>query len=306
MLKEALDKYDFINPTPRFVRHNENMTYCITDENGQYVLRIHKPANGFSVDFLRLGVAHDKFIESEIEVLTYLENTSSLGTQKVIRNKNGEPVTALSDGSLVTSLEWVKGETLENVEITNELAFKLGKMIGNVHRSMSKVKIENRYIYGTEMIDKLLKEARYTIAAKHYDKEQGSIIIDTLLKIKIKLDNDKNRFSFVHADLGKSNILLCNESIVPIDFSLSGYCLPEMDLASIFGHINNDKLRREIFRGYESNCCIKVDEKAIQACLCLQVLLFIICQHEKIYKQPWIKKSMERWCNEIFLPYLQG
>lgn len=32
MLKEAIiDKYNFVNPTPRFVRHNENMTYSITD-----------------------------------------------------------------------------------------------------------------------------------------------------------------------------------------------------------------------------------------------------------------------------------
>jgi len=306
MIEEAIDKYDFINPTPRFVRHNENMTYCITDDNGQFVLRIHKPTNGFSVDFLRLGVTHDKFIESEMEVLTHLESISQLGTQKVIRNKSGEPITALSDGSLVTSLEWVKGKTLENVEITNELAFRIGMMIGSVHTSMRKVKIKNRYIYGAEMIDKLLEEARYAIAAKHYDKEQGSIIMDTLLKIKMKMDNDKNRFSFVHADLGKSNLLLCNEAIVPIDFSLSGYCLPEMDLASIFSHINNDKLNEEILHGYESYCSIEVDEKAIQACLSLQVLLFIICQHEKIYNQPWIEESMGRWCNEIFLPYLQG
>ncbi|MEW9079611.1 MAG: hypothetical protein AB2402_14120 [Terrisporobacter glycolicus] len=120
------------------------------------------------------------------------------------------------------------------------------------------------------------------------------------------MDNDKNRFSFVHADLGKSNLLLCNEVIVPIDFSLSGYCIPEMDLASVFSHINNGKLNEEILHGYESYCSIKVDERAIQACLNLQVLLFIICQHEKIYNQTWIEKSMGRWCNEMFLPYLQG
>ena len=306
MIEEAIEKYNFVNPTSRFVRHNENITYCITDDNGQYVLRIHKPSNGFSVDFLRLGVAQDKFVESEIEVLTYLENTSQLGTQKVVRNKSGEPITTLRDGSLVTALEWVKGKTLENMEITNELAFRLGWMIGSVHKSMSKVKIENRYIYGAKMIDKLLEEVRYAIAAKHYDKEHGAIIIDTLLKIKMKMDKDKNRFSFVHADLGKSNLLLCNEAIVPIDFSLSGYCLPEMDLASIFSHINNDKLNKEILKGYESYCSIKVDEKAIQTCLSLQVLLFIICQHEKIYNQPWIEKSMERWCNDIFLPYLKN
>lgn len=174
-------------------------------------------------------MTHDKFIESEMEVLTYLEKIFQLGTQKVIRNKSGEPVTVLSDGSMVTSLEWVKGKTLENVEITNELAFMIGMMIGSVHTSMRKVKIENRYIYGSEM-----------------------------------------------------------------------------DLASIFSHINNDKLNEEILHGYESYCSIKVDEKAIQACLSLQVLLFIICQHEKIYSQPWIEKSMGRWCNEIFLQYLQG
>jgi len=78
MIEEAIKKYNFVNPTSRFVRHNENMTYCITDDNGQFVIRIHKPSNGFSVDFLRLGVAQNKFVESEMEVLTYLENTSQL------------------------------------------------------------------------------------------------------------------------------------------------------------------------------------------------------------------------------------
>jgi len=49
-ISQAIKLYVFAQPKAELIRHNENMTYKITDFDKSYVLRVHKPVEGFSPD----------------------------------------------------------------------------------------------------------------------------------------------------------------------------------------------------------------------------------------------------------------
>lgn len=50
LLAEALNQYSFQQPQVKMIRHNENQTYQVIDGQNQYLLRIHLPIDGFSVE----------------------------------------------------------------------------------------------------------------------------------------------------------------------------------------------------------------------------------------------------------------
>ena len=66
MIHEALNCYDFKNPDVELLRHNENMTYKVTDVEKSYVLRIHKPSEGFNLELLRSDVDKTDLVIGEM------------------------------------------------------------------------------------------------------------------------------------------------------------------------------------------------------------------------------------------------
>lgn len=304
IINEAVKHYNFSDCKFELIRHNENMTYKITNDNKNYILRIHKPVKGFNLDFLRNGKGQNELIESEIKILEYLSEKSSINTQHVIKNMNGNSITVLDNGLLVTVLEWINGETLENVDITNEIAFKIGIMIGKIHNAFSEIGTLNRYEYDERLLLKMISECDEALIKKHLDERQADIIKNTLEFMRNYILKSKKQYVLVHADLSKSNLIYNDNEIIPIDFSLSGYSLPEMDLASVFSNINDDKLNEEILNGYISTCNDEVDMKGIDIFFCFQILLFIISQHDKFGKESWFLEKVNEWCEEKFKPLI--
>ncbi len=105
----------------------------------------------------------------------------------------------------------------------------------------------------------------------------------------------------VHSDLGKSNLIYRSGSIDPIDFSLSGVCVPKMDLASAFSHIHDEKLNGSVLNGYTSVFGNTVDSKEVDVCICLQLLLFVLCQHNIVAGEPWFPGMVDSWCRNQFV-----
>lgn len=304
MINKALDFYNFDISNVELIRHNENMTYKVTDSEKSYVLRIHKPSEGFNVDLLHTDRDKTDLIIGEVELLQQLFARGNSQTQKVKLNIYGNPVTILNDESSVTVLEWIEGITLDNVNINAETAFKLGVMIGEMHNVLAYCSVKNRFYYNGTLLSKMINEASNALMQGHFNEQQANTIIDTLSYIRDYLTEENERFMIVHADLGKSNLIYNNDTIIPIDFSLSGYCIPEMDLASAFTHINDAALNREILNGYKSICDFNIENKGIDVCFCLQILLFIITQHNKFAGESWFKDRLNVWCESHFAPLL--
>jgi len=304
MIDNALQLYNFNNPNAALIRHNENMTYKITDGTKSYVMRIHKPVEGFNLDLLRLNIDKTDLIIDEMKILQFLDSRGYLSTQKVKHSTSGKSVALLDDKAPVTALNWIEGVTIENIDLTPEIAFNLGIMIGKLHNALTQFTPKNRYHYDSALLLRMINEASKALIQKHFTKQQAKTIIDTLLCIKEYLSHTEDRFIIVHTDLGKSNIIHQNNILIPIDFSLSGYCIPEMDLASAFAHINADALNQEILKGYESISKHKLDNIGINICFCLQILLFIICQHNKFASESWFQDNLIRWCDTYFTPLI--
>ena len=306
MVAHALENYGFKNLVVAFLRHNENMTYKITDGGKSYVLRVHKPTEGMDMSFLRMGKTLLEHVTSEMELLQSLRGEGSLGTQKVICNKYGSFVSFLEDGTPVTVLEWIEGDTLDNMEISPDTAEEIGKMIGRLHTDVSKLTIKGRYSYDFNMLSRMITEVDNACTQGHYATSHVTTMKDTIEHIQEYFSHTQRNFILTHADLGKSNLVWNDGRVVPIDFSLSGYCIPEMDIASVFSHINDETLNPNILRGYQSTCEFIPDEKGIAACFCFQILLFLTAQHNRIAGEPWLSVKMDDWCEGYFRPLLGG
>ena len=305
MLEEALSNYAITVKASELIRHNENMTYKIRGKNQKYILRIHKPIKGFNLGLLRMGKEAFFMIEEEMILLDTLAKKTNLGTQRVVRNKQDQFVTILADGTPATLLEWVNGCTLEQVTLTDAICFELGVMIAKMHQGFHEISLCHRYRYDGELLSKMMEEACVAYECGHFTEEQMKVIGKTLELIQEYMVSNQQRFTLVHSDLSLSNLIYENGSIIPIDFSLSGSSVPEMDVASVCSHIVKREFHQAIRNGYESILGDCLDSKGIEACSCLQILLFVVCQHNAVAKESWFPDALNRWCKDFFLPLIQ-
>jgi hypothetical protein len=74
ILFEALSLYSLDNPKSELIRHNENMTYKVIDSDKQYVMRIHKPIDGFSPILSNIDCTRGTLIRNELNIITALKS----------------------------------------------------------------------------------------------------------------------------------------------------------------------------------------------------------------------------------------
>jgi thiamine kinase-like enzyme len=114
------------------------------------------------------------------------------------------------------------------------------------------------------------------------------------------LQERKEDFILIHADLGKTNLIYNEGIITPIDFSLSGYSLPEMDLADMLSSLNNDKLRPFLIDGYNSISKHRANQLHIEIYEAFSVILYIAYHHNKLSNNiDSFNIKLDRWCNSI-------
>ena len=300
MIEKALNYYHFDNPTTELLRHSEKQTYKITVGEKSFVLRIHKPVEGFNQNDT------NKQVLNEIELLLHLSKKCNLLLQEVILNKFGKPVTLFDDEIPVTVLEWIDGSVLDSIEITESIAYEVGVMTGKLHIDLADMKLESPRNYDDILTLSMCNETSNALRQGHFDEKQARIITDALVYIQSYFLRHKHRFTLVHGDLSHSNMVYHENKIVPIDFSSNGRCIPEMDLAMIFGCINDENLNQHVLNGYKSVCRLKLDYTGIDACSCLCILLFVVHQHERGISFPWFKDKVNDWCENKFTPLIEN
>lgn len=303
----ALDNYDFDSPDVTFLRHNENIVYQVEDDQCRYLLRIHKPVDGFSLKLHTRSYPFRNYILSEMKLLDYLSTHCSIPVQKPIKTKDNTLVSFLEDGTPVTLLTWIDGDAL-NAETTNpDIAYAIGEMIGNLHRCLAPLKDYKRYYYDQQLVDKMQKEIMLAYQEKHLNKVQTDMICKALTFVRKKmnqLDSKNQEKVLVHNDFGLSNLIINQTIISPIDFSLCGYGYYQMDLASLVANLKGKDLRQSAINGFEDTTGKKVNIPIIETFFAFSVLLFIAFQHEKVYKEEWFQKGMAMWDKTIFKPLL--
>lgn len=302
MIEEALKNYNFTQPVSVFIRHNENITYEISDGDKKYLLRIHRAAEGLDFSISNGDTPRQVFIESEIELLRKLHDIDSIKTQYPIKNIAGEYVTRLESGDLVTVLSWLNGDTLINTTITEELVYQIGQMIGKLHNATAQISHVKRCYYDEVYIDRVSNEIRSAYEMKHIEEQPYELIEKVLSRIKWILAEEKHNFILIHDDLSKSNIICDQDNLSPIDFSLSGYGIPEMELGEIICSLHKDEFIHSLIAGYESIGSRKINNSYITAFSALSIILYIVIHHNKVYKDEKFIKAMNRWSDTFFIP----
>lgn len=304
MLDEVFRNYEFTHPEAKFIRHNENMTYMVMDDQKTYLLRIHKEVEGLDLSQGCGNIPRQARIRSEIELLNQLHMGGEKKTQCPVRNKSGEYITYLENGIPVTVLSWLEGCDLQKTVITNELVYRIGEAIGRLHNAMSKISCTNRYWYDEAFVDKLSDDINEAYELRHINELHCRQMQDVLFCIRRILAVEKQQFTFLHADLSKSNLINSYGEICPIDFSLSGYGLAEQDLSDINWTLHNEKLTPSLFSGYESVTKHTINHFFIRMFTALYPISYIASHHNKIYQDEKFIQTLSRWCDTILLPFI--
>lgn len=314
LLNEALNNYEIQYPEIEFIRHNENETYKVRDtlSNAQYVIRIHKPSNDFSLDIFGYKEHSVDLLTNEMNLLNAIRENTDISVQRPMKNKNGEFVTVLSDGTPATILTWVDGKTVEEIEITDEVLFKIGEMIGEFHRfskKWSKVSELKRYSYDKSLLVNTILKIKTGVELNVLSNEQLKIIVDAANEIANRineLDLKEDCIGIVHSDLSKSNLILNNGQVVPIDFCLCGNSYYYMDLGSLFSHFDKSEQQKCIINGYKSIINEDVDTKYIEAFMIFQIILFIATHINNAPSLDWFNAAINRWSKEFFIPFINN
>lgn len=315
LLIEALNSYEINKPEVEFIRHNENATYKVKDSilNKNYVLRIHKASEDFSLEIFHDYKNVVNHVREEINILNSIRNNTNMKIQTPIKNKNGQFITLLTDGTPVTLLTWINGDTIDKAQLNEEILFKLGAKVGEFHKfsrwwyETNKTSI---YSYDKRLLKKITHKLIDGVELKVISWDQFEIIdvaIDEVSKLLDELEFNNKSKGIVHSDLGKSNIIISdNGEIVPIDFGLSGISYYYMDLGSLFSHFNKAEEQSLILKGYKSIVKGYIEIKYIETFMVYQIILFIATHIEKANKLKWFSSAIDRWNKEIFTPFINN
>lgn len=312
-IKEALNQYAFKNPIANFIRHNENITVKVTDGDLHYVLRIHSPVLGYTLGVLQQNMNGIDCLKGEIDILLYLHENTDFGVQVPVANKEGEYISILEDGTPATLLQWIEGSALDTVFLTRKLTEEIGWMTAHLQYDLKnylaeKLRFKCRYHYDYSLVESMLLEMNEWMERGHVSEKQGKLMRAALKEIQLRFCKQGNYSCinrFVHADLSPSNLILQDDKVIPIDFSLSGYGHPYVDLGSLLCQFPKHEEQRSILLGYEKFIGYHTELYDIEPYYALQILLYIVCQHTKIYMERWFQNAMKRWCSTVFVPLAQ-
>jgi len=309
-VRKVLESYSVTEPDIEFIRHNENLTYKITDRGSgrSFLLRIHKPATEGL-----LGIQHTlEGLQSEVLLLQELGRNQVLRVQIPVENRFGEYVTELfiedmDSPCYATLLEWIDGDTFTREEKNlDDIVYAIGVNLARLHnftRECAVLKDLPRPVYGSERIDTAIDELRYGVEAGIYSLEHYEIMTEVLFQVKgfmSELDSREGTWGLIHADHQENNIII-NERSGPcfIDFCLSGYGHYLFDIGSASTLFESNH-RDRFIQGYSSQALFdKGSLRYVEGLILMDVFLAYVFFIRDPDRNGWIKdhavRKVELW-----------
>lgn len=314
--KEILSSYSISAPVIQFMRHNENITFKVTDavNNKNYLLRIHRPiTEGL------FGLQHTlEGIKSEIKILQELNRKGLIYAQKPISNNLGEYITEYKLDNFdhpcyATMLEWIEGCTLAlNEDNIKEITFKFGQNLALFHKSLKDFKPSKdfvRPIYDGDRIDTAIEELKYCVEVNLFSMEHYDIIKKVLILVKnqiTKLNLREDTFGIIHADLQLGNIVVNDGNPCLIDLGFCGFGYYLFDLGSA-ATILPSELRQTFLQGYSSKASFSFDDlKYIEGQIFMDTFISYVLFMRDNKRNSWIKTSALKICDTLCKDFLDG
>ncbi|MDF2845950.1 MAG: hypothetical protein K0R00_4376 [Herbinix sp.] len=296
LLNEVSVRYGLPCAKIELIRHNENITYCI---DNKYLLRVHKSKSGFNTTWRYEGADIIKIHEEELKFIEHLKERG-MNVQSPIRNVENNLVTVLKDGTPATMLTWLPGRIVNKNDLTENFGCELGVMIGKMHAAAKGYQADSFLNYNQDMCRNLIELISSYSENEKIDKKYYRTMSATLELIGDKLKQSESEHILIHSDLSLSNILITEDGLVPIDFSLLGYSNPLLDFGSVYSFVTDEKCKMSTIKAYEEFRGYKVNRREIDYYFALQILLGIVLHHDLWRNEEWFAKRLPEWCNEIF------
>ncbi|MFD1737547.1 phosphotransferase enzyme family protein [Bacillus salitolerans] len=313
LIEIALGQYGITNYSSSFIRHNDNLTLKIdnNDDNNSYVLRIHSPiTSGLQ------GVQHTfEGINAEMELLKSLNEQTSINLQQPINNQNGNYVSTIVDVDnnltpLATLLTWKEGVVYTGKELNSEkLSYEVGVVLAELHNFSNNWIIPHPFIrpnYDIEKYRNLTDRLQYGVEINLFTSKQYDVILDTMKYIKIIFDRTpkvNNNWGIIHADFQGGNIIVNNDTVIPIDFGFAGYGYYLFDIGISLTSFDIN-LRKKVLEGYKAlRPLSEEDELLISAGFILAIFggFGFMVNNQKAHE--WIQRRMpyvtQKYCRAL-------
>lgn len=296
-IEEVLLKYPFVEPIVEFIRHNENITYKVTEKDSEntYLLRLHKPItkNMQGIQTKR------EAIQSELEYLLAWSSDSEIPVQIPVLNLNGELVTSVvieCEEVHCSVLKWISGETMSKGDFTSrETVHTFGNAIADLHqfsRSFNQGSSFIRPEYGIEWVNDMLFKWRsgekndiITTNELQILESAFSLVTDHMKEMSKNLET----WGLIHGDIHYSNLIRTSRGISFIDFGLSGfgYYASDVAMGALF---TKRELRDDLLSGYTSVISGRVDIAQLEDLMFLSI--------SDLYAFRLSTKEMHMWIRE--------
>lgn len=292
------------------IRHNESMTYRVLAPEGAYVLRVHLPVEGFSLDKLRPGENPRAALVREAELLECLYE-GGIEVQRPIRTLGGAFICDAFDAP-VTLCTWIDGVTLDKTARTGSVGMGLGRTAARMHailRGFDSAHARGGYRYTQQALPILGKRISDALGAGAVSAAQAKALqaaLDAMRRGMNRADEKYGDTQTVHSDMSPTNLLVTDRGIAVIDFSLNGESHIHMDIAALLAQINEREARKGILRGYKEEAGVEIDLRDVEPYFALQIMLFIACQYERFAGEEWFPSAIDRWIKQTFAPLAEG
>ena len=289
LLNEALQAFGLREAT--FIQQHENAVYRA---DGQYLLRIHKAAEGLHVD-------HNPALRSaELAFLRHLAD-AGMPVQRPIAEAT------LSDGTQATLLTWLEGHHITEAEFTPDMQLQIGVMVARLHQAAQGFHHDAMRRYDVPHVARLAETLREMGERHHLNMDEIDIACQAARVIELRLSEVSTAFIPIHGDLSQNNILLKEHMPVPIDFSLCGVGHPMQDLGFLIGNtkLQAHQERKNLVDGFLS-AGGRIDLPLLDAGYALG-LLDALCFHADVWpKEGWFAARLTRWVDEMLRPLAEG
>lgn len=300
MISSALTAFDMPDARYELIRQNENITCRVDYDGAVYAMRIHSSAEGFNTSLAAGSQSDFELFETETALLLYMSKNGFEDLQKPIPCPSGGYVAHLENDVPAMLITWVEGKPLtkENGDKYAHEASRLACRIYNAAKGFT----GERLHYDNALCDRMIAEIHNAVSLNHITEDAGKICVKELNAVKESMLRQENIYapSIIHADLGFGNILLTENGLVPIDFSLSGYGYPAHEAGQLMSNYQNDDVIAEILAGF-TDSGITIDKTDTDIFNSYSILLFICAQHGRFYRDDWFASAMTRWCTTSFI-----
>lgn len=260
--RNAITKYNFQSPKLKFLKHLENTTFKLSSEQGDFLLRVYCGTQNTVQD-----------IESEAKIIEYLISCNSYTYQKPIYNNSDNFVSigeALGISRPVSILSWVDSPVVGNQFNDIGLFERLGRLLADIHNKLAdwqKPIDFHRPTFNTETL--IGKNGAFGYANsgyKYFDSETVRLfesVYQRLIDFEAVNSKETNIFGLIHGDLHLNNVIINQNSLIPIDFDDSGYGYYIYDLAVILANYSHMEeyyqIKANLIKGYKTIRKISID-----------------------------------------------